>query len=169
MDLVNILARIPDSEQNLNGSADPMITADRGFIQFWGPDFGFWLLGSSSLLFFLVSARFSFDTDVGYINISLIAILNSQTQYQARQLQQLKSLCISRIIQRGKQFADSDLVDFLSGSTDSAIKFSGSADLHTPFHSPPSRQLLGALILLRTVLHSCKFLSILLACCKVSI
>ena len=24
-----------------------MITADRGFIQFLGPDFGFWLLGSS--------------------------------------------------------------------------------------------------------------------------
>ena len=27
---------------------------------------------------------------------------------------------------------DSDLVDFLSGSTDSAIDFSGSADLQTP-------------------------------------
>ena len=73
-----------------------MITADRGFIQFLSPDFGFWLLGSSdrgtqrspgnsagchavekmtrnsealehdvamSLLFFLVSARFCFDTD----------------------------------------------------------------------------------------------------------
>ena len=113
-----------------------MITADRGFIQFWGPDFGFWLLGSSSLLFFLASARFCFDTDVGYINISLIVILNAKTQYHARQLQQLKSLCISRIISRGKQFADSDLVDFLSGSTDSAINFSGSADLHTPFHPP---------------------------------
>ena len=46
-DLVNILARILDSERNFNGSADPMITADRGFIQFLGPDFGFWLLGSS--------------------------------------------------------------------------------------------------------------------------
>ena len=64
-DLVNILARILDSERNFNGSADPMITADRGFIQFWVSDFGFWLLGSSSLLFFLVSARFCFDTDVG--------------------------------------------------------------------------------------------------------
>ena len=31
----------------LNGSADPMITADHGFIQILGPDFGFWLLGSS--------------------------------------------------------------------------------------------------------------------------
>ena len=70
-DLVNILARILDSEQNFNGSVDPMITADRGFIQFWGPDFGFWLLGSSSLLFFLISATLCFDTDVGYINISL--------------------------------------------------------------------------------------------------
>ena len=85
--MVNILARILDSVQNFNGSADPMITADRGFIQFWGPDFGFWLLGSSSLLFFLVSARFCFDTDVaiGYINISLIVILNAKTQYHARQ------------------------------------------------------------------------------------
>ena len=46
-DLVNILARILDSERNFNGSADPMTTADRGFIQFLGSDFGFWLLGSS--------------------------------------------------------------------------------------------------------------------------
>ena len=45
--MVNILAWILDSERNLNGSADPMITADRGFIQIMGPDFGFWLLGSS--------------------------------------------------------------------------------------------------------------------------
>ena len=33
--------------------------------------------------------------------------------------------------------AESDLADFLSGSTDSAINFSGSADLHTPIHPPP--------------------------------
>ena len=45
--MVNILARILDSERNFSGSADPIITADRGFIQFWGPDFGFWLLGRS--------------------------------------------------------------------------------------------------------------------------
>ena len=32
--------------------------------------------------------------------------------------------------------AESDLADFLSGSTDSAINFSGSADLHTPIHPP---------------------------------
>ena len=112
-----------------------MITEDRGFIQFWGPDFGFWLLGSSSLLFFLVSARFCFDADVGYINISLIVILNAKTQYHARQLQQLKSLCtVSRV--SSKQFADLDLVDFLSGSMDSAINSSGLADLHTPIHPP---------------------------------
>ena len=52
--MVNILARILDSERNLNGSEDP--TADRGFIQLMvmvmvmvklGPDFGFWLLGKS--------------------------------------------------------------------------------------------------------------------------
>ena len=41
-DFVNVLARIVDSEQNFNGSADPMITASRGFIQIMGPDFGFW-------------------------------------------------------------------------------------------------------------------------------
>ena len=88
-----------------------------------------------SLLFFLVSAGFCFDTDVDYINISLIVILKAKTQYHARQLQELKSLCISHIIyKRGKQFPDSDLVKFLSGSTDSAINFSGSADLHTPIH-----------------------------------
>ena len=29
-----------DSERTFNGSADPMITADRGFIQIMGPDFG---------------------------------------------------------------------------------------------------------------------------------
>ena len=90
-----------------------------------------------SLLFFLVSAGFCFDTDVDYINISLIVILKAKTQYHARPLQEPKSLCISHIIQRGKQFPDSDLVDFLSGSTDSAIYFSGSADLHTPIHPPP--------------------------------
>ena len=45
--MVNILARILDSERNFSRSADPMITADRGFIQFLGPDFGFWLLGRS--------------------------------------------------------------------------------------------------------------------------
>ena len=36
-----------DSERNINGSADPMITADRDFIQILGPDFGVWLFGSS--------------------------------------------------------------------------------------------------------------------------
>ena len=43
----------------------------------------------------------------------------------ARQLQQL---CISHTIERGKRFDDADLVEFLSGSTDSVIHFSGSAD-----------------------------------------
>ena len=45
--MVNILDRILDSERNFNGSADPMATGDRGFIQFLGPDFGFWLSGRS--------------------------------------------------------------------------------------------------------------------------
>ena len=36
----------------------------------------------------------------------------------------------------GFVLAESDLVDFLSGSTDSAINFSRSADLHTPIHPP---------------------------------
>ena len=39
----------------------------------------------------------------------------------------------------GFVLAESDLVDFLSGSTDSAINFSGSADLHTPIHPPPEK------------------------------
>ena len=38
-----------------------------------------------SLFFFLVSARFCFDTDAGYINVSLIVILNATTQYRAIQ------------------------------------------------------------------------------------
>ena len=42
--MVNILARILDLKQNFNGCADPMITADCNFIQFLGPDFGFWLV-----------------------------------------------------------------------------------------------------------------------------
>ena len=39
--------RSPDSgfRANFNGSANPMITSDRSFIQFLGP--GFWLLGRS--------------------------------------------------------------------------------------------------------------------------
>ena len=36
---------IMDSERNFNGSADPMITADRGFYSDFGP--GFWLFRSS--------------------------------------------------------------------------------------------------------------------------
>ena len=39
----------------------------------------------------------------------------------------------------GFVLAESDLVDFLSGSTDSAINFSGSADLHTAIHPPQSK------------------------------
>ena len=45
--MVNILAGIVDSERNFNRSADPMITADCGFIQILGPDVGFCLFGSS--------------------------------------------------------------------------------------------------------------------------
>ena len=36
----------------------------------------------------------------------------------------------------GSVMADSDIVDFLSGPTDPAINFNGSADLHTPIHPP---------------------------------
>ena len=38
------------------------------------------------------------------------------------------------LMRDGSVMADSDLVDFLSGPTDSAINFNGSADLHTPIH-----------------------------------
>ena len=40
------------------------------------------------------------------------------------------------LVRDGSVMADSDLVDFLSGSTDSAINWSGSADLHNPIHPP---------------------------------
>ena len=38
------------------------------------------------------------------------------------------------LMRDGSVMANSDLVDFLSGSTDSAINFSGSADLHIPIN-----------------------------------
>ena len=41
------------------------------------------------------------------------------------------------LMRDGSVMADSDLVDFLSGPTDSAINFNGSADLHTPIHPSP--------------------------------
>ena len=40
------------------------------------------------------------------------------------------------LMRDGSVMADSDLVDFFSGPTDSAINFNGSADLHTPIHPP---------------------------------
>ena len=43
------------------------------------------------------------------------------------------------LMRDGSVMADSDLVDFLSGPTDSAINFNGSADLHTPIHPPPAK------------------------------
>ena len=40
------------------------------------------------------------------------------------------------LMRDGSVMADSDLADFLSGPTDSAINFNGSADSHTPIHPP---------------------------------
>ena len=40
------------------------------------------------------------------------------------------------LMRDGSVMAHSDLVYFLSGSTDSAINCSGSADLHIPIHPP---------------------------------
>ena len=40
------------------------------------------------------------------------------------------------LMRDGSVMAHSDLVDFLSGSTDSAINCSGSADLHIIIHPP---------------------------------
>ena len=45
------------------------------------------------------------------------------------------------LMRHGSVMADSDLIDFLSGPTDSAINFNGSADLHTPIHPPHTRSL----------------------------
>ena len=47
------------------------------------------------------------------------------------------------LMRDGSVMADSDLVDFLSGPTDSVINFNGSADLHTPIHPPPFQWLLS--------------------------
>ena len=113
-----------DSERNFNGSADPMITADRSFIQIMGPDFGFWLFGSSDrgsqrkshFLSFMCRCR---------------AVENMTRNSNALKCE-------------GSVTVDSDLVDFLSGSTDSAINFSGSANFHTPIHPPLLRRTLSA-------------------------
>ena len=88
-----------------------MITADRGFIQIMGPDFGFWLFGSS---------------DRGS--------QRRPRKYHAVEKMTRNSIALMR---DGSVMADTDLVDFLSGPTDSAINFNGSADLHTPIHPPP--------------------------------
>ena len=118
MDLVNILARILDSERNFNGSADPMITADRGFMQILGPDFGFWLLGSAD--------RGS-QPSPGSLFPLLCAGCNA-VEKMTRNNNALR--------RDGSVMPDSDVVDFLSGSTDSAPNFSRSADLHTPIQPP---------------------------------
>ena len=44
------------------------------------------------------------------------------------------------LMRDGSVMTDSDLVDFLSGSTDSAFNFNGSADLHPPIHPPTESQ-----------------------------
>ena len=51
------------------------------------------------------------------------------------------------LMRDGSVMADSDLVDFLSGPTDSAINFNGSADLHTPIHPPPLEFVLSQSVL----------------------
>ena len=121
--MVNILARIVDSERNFNGSADPMITADRGFIQIMGPDFGVWLFASAD--------RGS-QRRPGRKLTFLFLMYGCHTVEKMTRHKGHKAL-----MRDGSVMADSDLVDFLSGSTDSAIKFSGSANLHTPIRSPP--------------------------------
>ena len=116
-----------------------MITADRGFIQFLGPDFGFWLLGSSdrgsqrspaNLTFSLLCARcYAVEKMTRNSKALMVSVMELKTI-------ECVANCLPRIIKRGKQFSNSDLADFLSGSTDSVINFSGSTDLHTPIHPP---------------------------------
>ena len=43
---------------------------------------------------------------------------------------------INVLTRDGSLMADSDLVDFLSGSMDSVVNFRGSKDLHIPMHNP---------------------------------
>ena len=47
------------------------------------------------------------------------------------------------LVRHRSVMAESDLVDFLSGPTDSAINFNGSADLHTPIQPPLNSCLLS--------------------------
>ena len=95
---------------------DPMITADRGFFQILGPDFRFWFFGSSD--------RGS-QRRAGKLTFSFFMCLCHAVEKMTR--------TSNALMRDGSVMADSDLVDFLRGSTDSAINFSGSADLHTLF------------------------------------
>ena len=115
MDLVNILARILDSEKNFNGSVDLMITVDHGFIQVMDPDFGFWL------------------SEVRIMDLNVRAEILCAGCHAVEKMTR-NSNALKR---DGSVMADWGLLDFLSGSTDSA--FSGSADIHTPIHPPLGR------------------------------
>ena len=84
----------------------------------WILDFGFWLFGSSDRGSQRRPGKFTF---------SLLCTDVTQS-----------------LMRDGSVMADSDLVDFLSGPTDSAINFNGSADLHTPIHPPPNQNNFGS-------------------------
>ena len=92
MDLFNILARILDSER------DPMITADHGFIQILGLDFGFWLFGNSDG---------GSQRSPGNLPFSLLCAGCHAVEKMTRNSNALKR---DRSV-----MVDSDLVDFLSG------------------------------------------------------
>ena len=97
-----------------------MITADRGFIQIMGLDFGFWLFGTKSGSWISTSLR------------------KAHFLFLMRRCHAVEKVTknSNALMRDGSVMAHSDLVDFLSGSTDSAINFSGSADLHIPIHPP---------------------------------
>ena len=119
-----LLARIVDSERTFNGSADPLIRADRGFIQIMGPiigDSGFWIL---------VVWKFG-----SWISTSPRKAHFLFLMYRCHEVEKTTRNSIA-LMRDGSVMADSDLVDFLSGPMDSAINFNGSADLHTPIHPP---------------------------------
>ena len=104
-----------DSEPTFNGSADPMITADPDY----GP--GFWIL---------VVWKFGSWISTSPLKAHFIFLM-----YRCHAVEKMTRNSIA-LMRDGSVMADSDLVDFLSGPTDSAINFNGSADLHTPIHPP---------------------------------
>ena len=105
------------SKRNFNGSADPMITLDLSFIQILGPQF--WILVVSQF----GSGILTFPRKYHFLSFLCLCHAVEKMTRNSNALKRDRSL-----------MSDSDLVDFLSGSMNSVVNFSGSEDLHISMH-----------------------------------